>query len=158
MLIPRISMIQMRASARGNKRLLFSGMRTQKHYGMIMGLFQISRYVPTVSSPLIAVDVPQPFTMRFPRADIHELLTCHLLHQVIKGTFKDHLVEWVKDYLKKAHGPSKGNAILDEIDRRYVKHPIPLIVLNILQHCTRASLSWPPEVQTRPQLQTMDRQ
>ncbi|KAJ7038606.1 hypothetical protein C8F04DRAFT_951033, partial [Mycena alexandri] len=32
-----------------------------------------------------------PFTDGFPRADIHELLSVDLLHQLIKGTFKDHL-------------------------------------------------------------------
>ncbi|KAG2060926.1 hypothetical protein BDR06DRAFT_979240 [Suillus hirtellus] len=36
-----------------------------------------------------------PFTNDFPCADIHELLTSNILHQLIKGTFKDHLVEWV---------------------------------------------------------------
>ncbi|KAM6491514.1 hypothetical protein JOM56_013083 [Amanita muscaria] len=40
-----------------------------------------------------------PFTHRFPRANIHELISPDLLHQVIKGTFKDHLVAWVCDYL-----------------------------------------------------------
>lgn len=67
--------------------------------------------------------------MSFPRADIHQLLTCDLLHQVIKGAFKDHLVQWVEDYLKAMHGLSKGDAILDEIDRRYVKLIICLVVL-----------------------------
>ncbi|KAF8802194.1 hypothetical protein BYT27DRAFT_7226532 [Phlegmacium glaucopus] len=36
-----------------------------------------------------------PFTHDFPRADIYKILTPDLLHQVIKGTFKDHLVTWV---------------------------------------------------------------
>jgi hypothetical protein len=65
--------------------------------------------------------VQQLFTMKFPRADIHELLTCDLLHQAIKGTFKDHLVLWVENYLKIVHGSSKAEGILDEIDRRFVR-------------------------------------
>ncbi|KAJ3760778.1 hypothetical protein EV360DRAFT_93378 [Lentinula raphanica] len=43
-----------------------------------------------------------PFTEEFPRADIHEMLSPDLLHQIIKGCFKDMLIEW----------------ILDDIDRR----------------------------------------
>ena len=66
----------------------------------------------------ILISLVQTFTMKFPRANIHELLTCDLLHQAIKGTFKDHLVEWVKDYLILVHGPSKAEGILDKIDRR----------------------------------------
>ena len=50
--------------------------------------------------------------MRFPHADIYELLSLDLLHQAIKGTFKDHLVQWVEDYLRQMHGPSKAEAIL----------------------------------------------
>ncbi|KAI6140161.1 hypothetical protein BKA82DRAFT_4332049 [Pisolithus tinctorius] len=37
---------------------------------------------------------------------------------IIKGTFKDHLVEWVTSYLKTVHGTTKANAILDDIDWR----------------------------------------
>ena len=70
---------------------------------------------------MFSLGIPQPFMMRFPHADVHELLSPDLLHQAIKGTFKDHLVQWVEDYLKKIHGPSKAEVILDEIDRRYVK-------------------------------------
>lgn len=62
---------------------------------------------------------PQPFTMDFPRANIYKLITPDLLHQLIKGTFKDHLVDWVGIYLTMRHGPSKGQAILDDIDRRF---------------------------------------
>ncbi|KAI0371908.1 hypothetical protein BV20DRAFT_1065308, partial [Pilatotrama ljubarskyi] len=61
-----------------------------------------------------------PFTSDFPRADIHELLSGDVLHQIIKGTFKDHLVTWVEEYLKFTHGDAQGKIILDEIDRRLV--------------------------------------
>ena len=60
----------------------------------------------------------QPFTEHFPNANIYELITLDLLHQLIKGVFKDHLVEWVCEYLKHEHGKSKADSILDEIDRR----------------------------------------
>ena len=62
----------------------------------------------------------QPFTEHFPNANIYELITPDLLHQLIKGVFKDHLVEWVCEYLEREHGKSKADSILDEIDRRYV--------------------------------------
>ena len=60
----------------------------------------------------------KPFTEHFPQSDIYKLITPDLLHQVIKGVFKDHLVEWVVEYLQSVHGKAKGEAILDEIDRR----------------------------------------
>ncbi|KAF9790878.1 hypothetical protein BJ322DRAFT_998750, partial [Thelephora terrestris] len=65
-----------------------------------------------------------PFTASFPRADIYELLSPDLLHQVIKGTFKDHLVTWVEEYLKIVHGPSEGSRLLDEIDHRISLVPL----------------------------------
>ncbi|KIJ18393.1 hypothetical protein PAXINDRAFT_8646 [Paxillus involutus ATCC 200175] len=61
-----------------------------------------------------------PFTNDFPHADIHELLALDLLHQIIKGSFKDHLVEWVEKYLKEKHGVTQANVILDDIVHRYV--------------------------------------
>ncbi|KAH9959507.1 hypothetical protein BJV74DRAFT_880099 [Russula compacta] len=51
-------------------------------------------------------------------ADIHELLSPDLLHQVIKGTFKDHIVTWVNEYLHIVHGEAQGNEIIDDIDWR----------------------------------------
>ncbi|KAG2121976.1 hypothetical protein DEU56DRAFT_873692 [Suillus clintonianus] len=59
-----------------------------------------------------------PFTNDFPRADIHELIAPDLLHQLIKGTFKDHLVEWVGKYLVHVHGKKEAEKIQDDIDRR----------------------------------------
>lgn len=62
----------------------------------------------------------QPFTSAFPRADIHEMLSMDLLHQVIKGTYKDHLVEWVVDYINSENTTADAARILADIDRRYV--------------------------------------
>ncbi|KAI0323375.1 hypothetical protein GY45DRAFT_1264667 [Cubamyces sp. BRFM 1775] len=65
-----------------------------------------------------------PFTYHFPRADIHELLTPDLLHQLIKGTFKDHLVDWVVTYIRlNAATEREANQILDDIDRRIAASP-----------------------------------
>ena len=60
----------------------------------------------------------QPFTHGFPRTDIHELLSPDLLHQLIKGVFKDHLVTWVNSYILKVKGKKEGEAIIQDIDRR----------------------------------------
>ncbi|KAL6308722.1 hypothetical protein BKA93DRAFT_725077 [Sparassis latifolia] len=59
-----------------------------------------------------------PFTNDFLQADIHELLSPDLLHQLIKGTFKDHLVDWVEQYIHGKHPPARAKAILADIDRR----------------------------------------
>ncbi|KAF8258727.1 hypothetical protein EI94DRAFT_1774111 [Lactarius quietus] len=64
-----------------------------------------------------------PFTSEFPWADIHEIIAPDILHQVIKGTFKDHLVLWVKLYLVCMCGMSKASAILDDIDHRIALAP-----------------------------------
>lgn len=55
--------------------------------------------------------------MHFPQANIHELLSPNLLHQVIKGTFKDHLVDWVGGYLEITFGKKGANERLVDIDR-----------------------------------------
>ncbi|KAG6809036.1 hypothetical protein H0H92_001858, partial [Tricholoma furcatifolium] len=64
-----------------------------------------------------------PFTYNFPRAEIYEMLSLDILHQLIKGTFKDHLVEWVGIYLVTEHGEARGNEVLDDIDRRIAAAP-----------------------------------
>jgi len=51
----------------------------------------------------------QLFTNAFPHADIHELLALDLLHQLIKGAFKDHIVSWVNDHLKAEHPTQEAN-------------------------------------------------
>ncbi|KAG6835838.1 hypothetical protein H0H93_014083 [Arthromyces matolae] len=64
-----------------------------------------------------------PFTNAFPRADIHALITPDLLHQTIKGAFKDHVVEWINDYISEHHTKSEGDKIIADIDRRIAAAP-----------------------------------
>ncbi|KIM41784.1 hypothetical protein M413DRAFT_27359 [Hebeloma cylindrosporum] len=69
------------------------------------------------------IDGIMPFTHGFPRADIHELLSPDLLHQIIKGTFKDHLVTWVTAYIQEVNTPADAKHILADIDRRLAAAP-----------------------------------
>ncbi|KAH6905748.1 hypothetical protein BKA70DRAFT_1373002 [Coprinopsis sp. MPI-PUGE-AT-0042] len=64
-----------------------------------------------------------PFTAYFPRADIHELISPDLLHQLIKGTFKDHLIDWIAEYINENHSKQEANRILADIDRRIAMVP-----------------------------------
>ena len=56
--------------------------------------------------------------MAFPRSDIHTLLAPDLLYQIIKGAFKDHLVDWVEKYIRENHSKARANQIMADIDWR----------------------------------------
>ncbi|KIM59487.1 hypothetical protein SCLCIDRAFT_126119 [Scleroderma citrinum Foug A] len=64
------------------------------------------------------VDNILPFTFKFSRANIHELLASDILHQLIKGTFKDSIVTWVETYFEITWGKAKAKSLMDEIDKR----------------------------------------
>ncbi|KAG2048436.1 hypothetical protein BDR06DRAFT_1072550 [Suillus hirtellus] len=50
-------------------------------------------------------------------SDIHKLLSPNILHQLIKGAFKDHIITWVHKYIKALYSENEANKILDDIDR-----------------------------------------
>ena len=85
-----------------------------------MVLSEILWYIPVHFNLRLSAncEYDQPFTNDFPRADIHEQIAPDLLHQLIKGIFKDHLVTWVGDYLVATYGPAQSNLILNDIDHR----------------------------------------
>lgn len=43
-----------------------------------------------------------------------------LLHQVIKGMFKDHIIMWINQYLVEEHGEACAHEIIADIDHWYV--------------------------------------
>ncbi|KAH7918242.1 hypothetical protein BV22DRAFT_1134733 [Leucogyrophana mollusca] len=59
-----------------------------------------------------------PFTNGFPRADIREIMAPDILHQLIKGVCKDHLIVWVQQYLELNHTKADAATIMDDIDHR----------------------------------------
>jgi hypothetical protein len=111
-------------------------------YGPTSVFVQTSQYVylvvHNVSSPNLNL---QPFTSDFPRADIHELLSPDLLHQVIKGTFKDHIVMWVNEYLMDVLGDARGLEIIADIDHRYVNFASSSCLSRRLGHRTCATFT-----------------
>ncbi|KAF8270718.1 hypothetical protein EI94DRAFT_1698590 [Lactarius quietus] len=73
-------------------------------------------WCPICSAPHNDLD-GEMFMTAFPHANIHQVLTQDLLHQLIKGTFKDHIVTWVEKYIRETHLPAWADKILADIDR-----------------------------------------
>lgn len=63
------------------------------------------------------------FTDHFPRASIYELLSPDILHQLIKGTFKDYLIDWVTTYMRQQYPGASSKTIRDDVDRRVAAAP-----------------------------------
>ena len=66
----------------------------------------------------LLLTILQPFTADIARADINELISPDILHQLIKGCFKDHLVTWIEELIRSLHPKAEADHILDEIDYR----------------------------------------
>ena len=88
-------------------------------------------------------DVLQPFTHDFPCANIHKLISSDILHQLIRGTFKDHLVMWVEEYLYLVHSKGKTNDIMDKIDQRYATNSVLLIKITNISTRIAATPAFP---------------
>ncbi|THG94016.1 hypothetical protein EW026_g7366, partial [Hermanssonia centrifuga] len=65
----------------------------------------------------VIISTIMPFSDDFPQANIHKLIAGNLLHQIIKGCFKEHLVNWVFTYILLEHGKAKGHEIWGQIER-----------------------------------------
>ena len=87
---------------------------------------------------MLRLDVFQPFASEYPKANVHEMLSGDLLHQLSRGTFKDHLVTWVGEYLALVHGSTRGKELLDEIPT--VRH-VDCRLCAVIAHRT-AHLCW----------------
>lgn len=86
------------------------------------------------------------------------MLLADLLHQLIKGTFKDHLVQWVGDYLYLEHGEARANEILDDIDRRLVPLIFPIeFALKSGKYCGSTNVSRTSPLSSWSPVQAVDR-
>ena len=86
----------------------------------------------------------QPFTSDFPRANIHQMICQDLLHQVIKGMFKDHLITWVVNYIQCSNSDGGASHLLNELDHWWVVFHNVVCCINSLTILNIASPLWLP--------------
>jgi len=73
--------------------------------------------ISLLSEHLLSITI-QSFTEDFPHADIHELISADILHQVIKGAFKDHLITWIQEWIEADKGKKVAKQIFSYIDHQ----------------------------------------
>jgi len=101
----------------------------------------------------------EAFTKDIPRADIHELISPDILHQVVKGAFKDHIVDWIQAYIGTVNPENHAREVLDDIDKRWGKHLWGSCYLSwwgFHQHCNCPPIHRHPSFLRRTELSTMD--
>ena len=126
-------------------------------YILSMGSSQIPWYVNELFNGLKLTQW-QAFTSDFPHANI-ELISPDLLHQIIKGLFKDHLVTWVEQYIRSEYSEHAAKKILADIDCRYVIYIFSgYITDDQAKNWRLSTLFWPLSLPWWSWLQTMDRQ
>jgi hypothetical protein len=71
--------------------------------------------ISLLSEHLLSITI-QSFTKDFPHADIHELISANILHQVIKEAFKNHLITWIQEWIEVNKGKKVAKQIFSYID------------------------------------------
>ncbi|GLB37949.1 hypothetical protein LshimejAT787_0410000 [Lyophyllum shimeji] len=116
-----------------------AGVRNARHWQRILTMIK-PQFHDLRNTP-ISYKKPSLMRSRSSGMDMELSRTSSLSPLISPGTFKDHLVLWVGEYLELVHGKSRANEILADIDRRIAA----------------ASISRPSPLPRRSWVQAMDR-